>query len=57
MSGPAQIPIGNGLITIRVVAHLSGTPALPGDGAFVLLPLWALERTQFPPPRRSCSPR
>ncbi|HEY2577684.1 MAG TPA: FtsX-like permease family protein, partial [Streptosporangiaceae bacterium] len=49
-SGPVQIPIGSGQLTIRVVAHLSSTPALPGESAFVLLPLWAVQRTPFPPP-------
>jgi putative ABC transport system permease protein len=49
-SGPVQIPIGSGQLTIRVVAHLSRTPALPGTGAFVLLPLWAVQRTPFPQP-------
>ena len=49
-SGPVQIPLGNGQLMIKVVARLSSTPALPGVGAFVLLPLWAVQRTPFPPP-------
>ncbi|HLX47466.1 MAG TPA: FtsX-like permease family protein [Streptosporangiaceae bacterium] len=49
-SGPVQIPIGNGQLMIKVVARLSSTPALPGVSAFVLLPLWAVQRTPFPPP-------
>jgi putative ABC transport system permease protein len=49
-SGPVLIPLGIGQLTIRVVAHLSSTPAVPGVGAFVLLPLWAEQRTPFPPP-------
>jgi putative ABC transport system permease protein len=47
--GSNQVAIGNGQLSMRVVATLRSTPALPGTGSFVLLPLWAEQHTPFPP--------
>jgi putative ABC transport system permease protein len=47
--GGNQVAIGNGQLSIKVVARVNRTPALPTTGSFVLLPLWAEQHTPFPP--------
>lgn len=44
-----SVAIGNGQLTFRVAGIVHSTPALPGTGSFVLVPLWAVQRTPFPP--------
>ncbi|HEY3732567.1 MAG TPA: FtsX-like permease family protein [Streptosporangiaceae bacterium] len=47
-----QLHTGQGSIRVRVAGLLSGTPALPAGGRFVVLPSWALPATvkaQQPP--------
>jgi putative ABC transport system permease protein len=39
--GTARLQLGYAPVTVRVAAVLRGTPALPGTGSFVLLPMWA----------------
>jgi putative ABC transport system permease protein len=44
-SGPVQLPrAAGGSLNLRVTAITSGTPALPGQDLFVVLPDWALSR-------------
>jgi putative ABC transport system permease protein len=51
--GNVQLPLGYGPVTIRVAATVRATPALPGAGAFVLLPMWAARnKISTPPPTR-----
>jgi len=51
--GSVQLPLDYAPVTIRVAATVRATPALPGAGAFVLLPMWAVRnRISTPPPTR-----
>ncbi len=48
-AGAVQLPPGDGgTLKLRVTATLSGTPALPGQDLFLVLPSWAL--TKVAPP-------
>jgi putative ABC transport system permease protein len=38
--GSNQLAFASSQVTIRVVATVTGTPALPGGGAFVIMPSW-----------------
>jgi putative ABC transport system permease protein len=42
--GSRQLAFEGSTVTLRAVATTSGTPALPGGGAFVILPTWASSR-------------
>jgi putative ABC transport system permease protein len=39
--GSNQLAFASSQITIRVAATVTGTPALPGGGAFIIMPSWA----------------
>jgi putative ABC transport system permease protein len=41
---PASLPIGFGRLRVRVAGLLSGTPAVPGGGSFIVVPAWAAAR-------------
>ncbi|MGH3201146.1 MAG: FtsX-like permease family protein, partial [Streptosporangiaceae bacterium] len=48
-AGTVQLPAADGgTLKLRVTATVSGTPALPGQDLFVVLPSWALSRTVPP---------
>jgi putative ABC transport system permease protein len=53
-AGTIQLPTGAGgagagdVLNVRVAAVMSGTPALPGQDLFLVLPSWAVSRA--PPP-------
>jgi len=47
--GTVQLPSDDGgTVRLRVTATVSGTPALPGQDLFVVLPSWALSRVAPP---------
>jgi putative ABC transport system permease protein len=51
--GSVQLPLDYAPVTIRVAATVRATPALPGVGTFVLLPMWATRNEiSTPPPTR-----
>lgn len=47
-AGRAMLGLDTGRLPVRIVGTVTSTPALPGGGAFVLLPRWAL-RSEGPP--------
>lgn len=48
-SGTVQLPRAEGgILKLRIAATVSGTPALPGQDLFVVLPSWALSRAVPP---------
>jgi putative ABC transport system permease protein len=49
-SRPVQLAFGSSQVAIKAVATARDTPALPGDGAFVVIPSWAASRLQATSP-------
>jgi putative ABC transport system permease protein len=43
-SGTAQLALASSELTVRVVATVSSTPALPAGGSFVIIPSWVASR-------------
>lgn len=48
--GTAVLSTGTGTVPVRVAGILSGTPAVPGGGSFVVVPAWAISRQAAQPP-------
>lgn len=45
----ASLPTGHGTLHVKVAGLLSGTPAAPGRGSFVLVPAWAVSHAAAQP--------
>jgi len=48
--GTAVLSTGTGTLPVRIAGILSGTPAVPGGGSFVVVPAWAVSRQAAQPP-------
>jgi putative ABC transport system permease protein len=46
----AVLSTGTGTLPVRIAGILSGTPAVPGGGSFVVVPAWAVGRQVAQPP-------
>ena len=46
----AVLSTGIGKLPVRIAGTLSGTPAVPGGGSFVVVPDWAISRNAAQPP-------
>jgi putative ABC transport system permease protein len=46
----AVLSTGTGTLPVRIAGILSGTPAVPGGGSFVVVPAWAVSRQVAQPP-------
>ena len=46
----AVLSTGIGTLPVRIAGILSGTPAVPGGGSFVVVPAWAISRQVAQPP-------